>query len=683
MATKTRCIDNQNGSEEEEDEMDRSGYNAEEFHVRHMEVRPFRPFKTSEEYLYAMKEDLAEWLTKLYCIVISVDDFLDKLETGVVLCRHANNILNRAREFKITHAGNFSINIPDRDVVFRTDVVPGTFKARDNVSNFISWCRALNIKECLLFETDDLVMRKNERSFILCLLEVARYGAQFGMLAPVLVQIEQEIDAEIEDSEKSDNSPNNENIMTRSFQSQEQRMLQLMGLHDRVVNLLNRCTCPSQFPMIKVADGKYRIGDTKVLIFVRILRNHVMVRVGGGWDTLEHYLDKHDPCRCRSGHRLSTSAKFTMSSVKSGSPNMQVTFNRPSQDENPLRGSSGQFTQYAMEHISEPRKDSPYPLSVSRKLRSKSFDNCSQQVVSNNVHQQTKISYTTRDPPKENTDPSSDRNNGLHSLASVQSLKNHSSVGQQQNTPLLSSCPNKIPLQKFISKSKIPCLDQPLQKTIKSQSIEDLFRTRYYLGADDRWMRSRSSSSSPIHGTPRSTSMEQCNLSAMSKGHHPPGGSLFFRNQPGQYSLRKTKKSPELRRKSLDVANKTWSVHQRIQRSPIHQEWIASNSNSGSPGSISGPQIYSSHTQTKQKHCILPAETELERDLNSSDIFERVKELNGHTENSSRDSNNVNSDSGEPSKNSDIGIGGTGKNCANREGPVGSRIPVLKLKKHT
>lgn len=33
---------------------------------------------------------------------------------------------------------------------------------------------------------------------------------------------------------------------------------------------------------------------------VQILREHVMVRVGGGWDTLEHYLDKHDPCRCTS-----------------------------------------------------------------------------------------------------------------------------------------------------------------------------------------------------------------------------------------------------------------------------------------------------------------------------------------------------------------------------------------------
>jgi hypothetical protein len=30
-----------------------------------------------------------------------------------------------------------------------------------------------------------------------------------------------------------------------------------------------------------------------------------MVRVGGGWDTLSHYLDKHDPCRCRTGNESS------------------------------------------------------------------------------------------------------------------------------------------------------------------------------------------------------------------------------------------------------------------------------------------------------------------------------------------------------------------------------------------
>ena len=30
------------------------------------------------------------------------------------------------------------------------------------------------------------------------------------------------------------------------------------------------CTCPTQFPMIRVSEGKYRIGDTKMLIFVRV-----------------------------------------------------------------------------------------------------------------------------------------------------------------------------------------------------------------------------------------------------------------------------------------------------------------------------------------------------------------------------------------------------------------------------
>lgn len=34
-----------------------------------------------------------------------------------------------------------------------------------------------------------------------------------------------------------------------------------------------------------------------------------MVRVGGGWDTLSHYLDKHDPCRCKTGMNSVTVGK--------------------------------------------------------------------------------------------------------------------------------------------------------------------------------------------------------------------------------------------------------------------------------------------------------------------------------------------------------------------------------------
>ncbi|GFS08987.1 GAS2-like protein 2 [Elysia marginata] len=91
----------------------------------------------------------------------------------------------------------FIRSVPERNVQYRENVKPETFQARDNISNFISWGRQLGIPEVLSFETDDLVLRKNEKSVILCLLELARVGAKLGMLAPTLVQMEEEIDAEL------------------------------------------------------------------------------------------------------------------------------------------------------------------------------------------------------------------------------------------------------------------------------------------------------------------------------------------------------------------------------------------------------------------------------------------------------------------------------------------------------
>ncbi len=87
--------------------------------------------------------------------------------------------------------------VPDRDLPCRNDVAPGTWFARDNVFNFIKFCRMLGVMEVIMFETEDLVCRKNEKHVILTLLDVARRGARIGMLAPMLVQFEQEIDREI------------------------------------------------------------------------------------------------------------------------------------------------------------------------------------------------------------------------------------------------------------------------------------------------------------------------------------------------------------------------------------------------------------------------------------------------------------------------------------------------------
>lgn len=333
-----------------------------------LEARPYRPFKSSEEYLYAMREDLAEWLNTMYPdLRINVENFMDRLDTGVALCKHANNVRVAAEQYvarrmarnksmtKSITSGLAGPILSMGNVHFLAAAKSGTFFARDNVSNFITWCRkSLQILECLLFETDDLIMRKNEKHVILCLLEVARRGAKFGMLAPMLVQMERQIDREIaadnranagvgagtqteggdgeggtgngvstgtetelydSDSEEEDHEAESPMLM---YGPQPQIVTNdLKSLDEMVRDLVEKCTCPSQFPMVRVSEGKYRIGDTKVLIFVRILRSHVMVRVGGGWDTLAHYLDKHDPCRCRSQHRSSASARLITKTTNS------------------------------------------------------------------------------------------------------------------------------------------------------------------------------------------------------------------------------------------------------------------------------------------------------------------------------------------------------------------------------
>ncbi|XP_043237138.1 GAS2-like protein pickled eggs [Amphibalanus amphitrite] len=289
--------------------------------LRMTDTRGVRPFQSSEEYLVAMKEDLAEWLNGLYDLDVTPERFMESLDTGTVLCNHANRVRIIAEQFEadhvIRHGRRFSpgFRVPVWEVHFNRQARAGSFFARDNIHNFIRWCNELGVLDCLMFETEDLVSRKNEKHVILCLLEIARRGAKFGMAAPILVQFEQQIDREIARDEEGGGDAAGEHEPPAIMVYGPSRQVvtnDLKSLDEMVRDLLERCTCPSQFPMIRVSEGRYRIGDTKTTIFVRVLRNHVMVRVGGGWDTLQHYLDKHDPCRCKAEHRKTTSSKLYM-----------------------------------------------------------------------------------------------------------------------------------------------------------------------------------------------------------------------------------------------------------------------------------------------------------------------------------------------------------------------------------
>ncbi|GAB1606816.1 hypothetical protein Ahia01_000964200 [Argonauta hians] len=67
----------------------------------------------------------------------------------------------------------------------------------------------------------------------------------------------------------------------------------------------------------QISEGKYSIYGR--VVFIRLLKEkHLMVRVGGGWDTLEHYLRHHNPTKIIEFKRTDLPAKSTPPPSTSG-----------------------------------------------------------------------------------------------------------------------------------------------------------------------------------------------------------------------------------------------------------------------------------------------------------------------------------------------------------------------------
>ncbi|XP_026234583.1 growth arrest-specific protein 2 [Anabas testudineus] len=81
------------------------------------------------------------------------------------------------------------------------------------------------------------------------------------------------------------------------------------------------CSCSSSFLVEKQPKGCYRVGE-KVLYIRMLNERHVMVRVGGGWETFISYLQKHDPCR---GGGLVGRAEVRVCKDKVKSPTLNIS----------------------------------------------------------------------------------------------------------------------------------------------------------------------------------------------------------------------------------------------------------------------------------------------------------------------------------------------------------------------
>jgi hypothetical protein len=242
----------------------------------------------AREELRVLTEEAAEWVAS----TLGADygdalfaGFWERIATGVDLCR------------LVPLVSPPNALVPCR---FNDRAAPRSFHARDNVANFIAAIRTLGVPPICLFEADDVVLRRNEKNVVNCLLMLAKVATRNGVKPPLIVQYELEIDAMVaarggreEDDEDDDEEEEEEEDEDAPREPQGPRYLPYTpkagdAMDEAMAKVLNQHGLDIRVRRCK-APGEYRIGKGPKC-FIRLIRHLLLVRVGGGWENIATFV---------------------------------------------------------------------------------------------------------------------------------------------------------------------------------------------------------------------------------------------------------------------------------------------------------------------------------------------------------------------------------------------------------